>query len=307
MDRDELQEQLGAILDPEWDEDIEPREWPHPRLEDRHKLDCSFLRTFNWEGSTGHPYTRLCSASDEPIHALTRNNDVAGRLMRAGLYLLADSILAYHDKEERSGQLRYYPSAILTFWSGFETFVRFASELMIATVRNVPNTVALFLRDQEEFLDPKRGLASRTRYQPVTERYAVVLKYGYGFEVDRGATFWQSLTEAKSLRDYYTHLEVTVPRDITGDQVARFMEAVLLAIIVPSATLKRILMRGVFDHYATLAELLPLISPYVEQPFFKDWPFAEGYLFHCNFESVDADRFPNMTELVKRRDASGSS
>ena len=35
-------------------------------------------------------------------------------------------------------------------------------------------------------------------------------------------------------------------------------------------------------------------EPYTERPFFLDWTMELGlHGFHCNFENVDDDRFPN--------------
>jgi len=147
MDIEELKDRIRWLLDPEPEEGIEPREIGHPRLSSRHNVDTSYLNTSAWEGSAIHHHTRLCSSEEKELHGLTRNSDVSIRLFETGLRLFGDSLVAYHGKPDRTGQLHYYPPMILTFWSGFETFVRHTSELMLTTVPSIPEAVANYLRD----------------------------------------------------------------------------------------------------------------------------------------------------------------
>lgn len=296
MDLDELRDRIESILDPEPDPDMEPREVGHDRLEKHHKLDLTYLNASAWEGSTIHAHTRICSQDETHLHALTRNSDVATRLFEAGLRLFADSILTYHGRKEREGQLRFYPPVVLTFWSGFETVVRYASELLLITVPTVPEPVANYLRDIESFVDGRGNVRSRTRYQSVLDRYAVLLRHGYGFEVDRGAKWWQQLERAKEVRDYYTHLDVLEARALSSGDVLQFLEDVLLALIYPSAQLKRTLHIGIYHLYWQWSDVADIAEEYVEQPFFKDFYLKEGYMFHCNFENVDFTRFPNSRQ-----------
>lgn len=295
-DADDLKDRVDAVLNPEPDPDMERREVGHDRLEKHHNLDLSYLNSFAWEGSTIHPHTRICSKDDTRLHALTRNSDVATRLFEAALRLFGDSILVHHGEQEHEGRLRFYPPILLTFWGGFETYVRYASELLLITVPTIPEPVVNFLSEQEVFVDPKGTIRMRTRYQPVLDRFAVLLKYGYGFDVDRGAKWWQQLVAAKDLRDYYTHLDMQEARALSSDDVIRFLEAVLVGLIYPSAQMKRTLHIGVFNLYWQWAGLAEIAEPYVEQPFFKDFYLKEGYMFHCNFENVDRQRFPNSQE-----------
>ena len=139
------------------------------------------------------------------------------------------------------------------------------------------------------------------RHQSVLNRYVVLLKYGYSYDVNRGDRYWQQLTAARDLRDYYTHLDVTEPRAISSQQVVEFMEVVLLGMICPSVALGRTILLGIYDLYGKLAELSELAEDFVEQPFFRDWPFQEGYMFHCNFDNVDGDRFPSVRDLERYR------
>jgi hypothetical protein len=124
----------------------------------------------------------------------------------------------------------------------------------------------------------------------------MLLQYGYKWKVDRGSRFWQKLKDAKDLRDYYTHLDVNSPRAISTGQVLEFMEAVLLGIIWPSCELKRTLLLGVYRLYGAWEFLQRHAQEYTEQPFFLDWRLHKELLFHCNFEDVNADRFPSMRD-----------
>lgn len=298
MDPSEFAEEWSSLLHPEPDEDgFFPREYPHPRLSTVHGLNFDYFESdFAWEGSSTHPYTRLCPKEEEVVHALTRNQDVPERLFEAALKLFADSILAYHEAK-RTGELRYYPPVILTFWSGFETFVRRLSELLIATVKGIPDPVVNFLREREAFVDVNGAIKQRTRFQSVLDRYSVLLVHGYGWKPDRGSKVWQKVA-AKALRDYYTHLDITEPRAVTSEQVHQFMENILLAIIWPSSVLQRTLLLGEYRLYELWECLYRSAESYTEQPFFLDWHLKQEYLFHCNFENVDADRFPNTDQRL---------
>lgn len=300
MDIEDLRADLEELFNPEPDGDGGPptRDIPHPRLEKEHGLDLSYLETpgFAWEGSTIHPHTRHCPPDEPRLPPLIRNVDVPSRLLEAGLRLFGDSILAYHDQKKRKGELRYYPPAILTFWSGFETFVRHTSELMLITVQNVPQAVGSFLHDEETFVDRKGNISTRTRYQSVLDRYVVLLRYGYRHHVDRGSKHWQRLEQARTLRDYYTHLDVNDPRSISSEQVLDFMEAVLLGIIWPSAEMKRTQLLGIHNLYWTWDALRKLAEPFTEQPLFKDWPTDGALTIYCPFEGVDVGRFPSSQE-----------
>jgi len=189
----------------------------------------------------------------------------------------------------------------MTSWSGFETYVRYASELMLITVKGIPQPVAHYLLEQEVYIDDRGEQGVRSRWQPVLGRYLVLLKHGYDFAVDRGNKHWQSLEKAKELRDYYAHLDVHEPRAVSSQDVLDYMEAVMMALIWPSCELRRTLLLGVYRLYEMWAELRELQSEYIEQPWFKDWPGERPYLFHCNFENVDILRFPNPEELRRRR------
>ena len=233
--------------------------------------------------------------------------DVPVALFEAALRLFGDSLLVYSGERERKGRLRFYPPVLLTFWSGFEAFVRRASQLLLATVPGVPKEIADYLQERETFVDKHGNVRSRARFQPVLDRYAVFLRYGYSYEVDRGTAYWQRVQAAQGLRDYYTHLDVNEPRTVSSAETLTFMESVLLGIIWSSTEIRRTLLLGVYRLYEQLMRLEELTTEYAEQPFFKDWPFGEPYQFHCNFDGVDTDRFPNSQEVRARREKKSDS
>jgi hypothetical protein len=298
MDKEEVRERIRSALDPEPEPDLSPREWPCRKLETT-GLKLEFLKQFHSEGSTRHPHTRFVGPTEESVHLLTQNKDVARRLVHSGLRLFADSILVYHDTPVRSGDVRFFPSVILTVWSGFETFVRYTSELFLNTAKGCPAAVADYLRDQETYVDPKSGPKARPRFQPVLNRYRVLLKFAYGVDIDAGNQFWQRLEQAKTLRDYYSHVKAAEPKAISSLEVSNFIESTLLGVIWPSSLASRTLMLGIFDLYSVWAELADIVPEYTEKPLFMDWPACEGYLIHCNFENVDEDRFPNADQAFR--------
>jgi hypothetical protein len=285
MYNNELASEIDYLFNPEPDEDgFIPREYPHQRIAQHYKLDISYMNGFLWEAGTDHPYTRLCSKDDSRLHTLDRNLGVAESLFLSGLRLFGNSIIEYDGKEKRKGDLKYYPSVIQTFWSGFEALVRYSSELMLITVRDVPDNA----RD---------CLSEIKKHHPVLKRYKFLLLYGYGFTVNTRDAYWIGLDRANQLRNYYTHVGMNECKDISSDDVINFLEDVMMAVVQPSCELRRTLFLGIYRLYEIWARLRELQEEtFTEQPFFKDVPFNEGYLFHCNFENVDAVRFPNMKE-----------
>ncbi len=299
MQSEEIKEELDYLFHPEPDEDgFIPREFPNSRLSDKWRLNFDYMNKSDWEGSSGHKYTRLCPEDEVQVHALTRSQDIPERLFTTALRLFADSMIEYNRSKKRHGDLRYYPSVILTFWSGFETFVRHMSELLIITAAELPTDIARYLREEEASITSKGEIKTRTRYSPLLDRYAVFLKYAYGYEVNRGASFWQSLDAAKGLRDYYTHLNVSEPRSVKAAEILEYLEAILLGLIIPSSHLQRTLMLGQYWLYQIWAVLNENYRDYTERPFFLEWHLQEQYLFHCNFENVNKKRFPSMREQL---------
>src|SRR5205085_10462049 len=232
MPYEELSAQIYSLFHAEPDEDgFVPREFPHDRIVRHHRLDISYMATFNSEGTSTHKYTRRCRETDTELHAIDRNMDTPTRLFLAALKLFGDSILAYDGVEKRIGDLRYYPPVILTFWSGFEAFVRYTSELLVITVPSVPETIKNCLQEREAFIDDKGDDKTKIRYYPVLTRYWLLLKYGYNLSALKGATYWQNLKQAQELRDYYTHVAIKESKAITTTEVINYLEAILMAII----------------------------------------------------------------------------
>ena len=203
MPNEELSNRIYSLFNGEIDEDGNvPREFPHDRIVKHHKLDISYMTSFAPEGTTTNRYNRRCNKDDIELHAIDRNMDTPTRLFVAALKLFGDSILEYDGVEKRSGDLRFYPPVILTFWSGFEAFVRYTSELLVITVQSLPEAIKNCLQEQEIFIDDKGDIKTKQKYYPVLTRYWLLLKYGYKFDADKGAAYWQNLKNAQSLRDY---------------------------------------------------------------------------------------------------------
>ena len=271
MTLEEIREPIELLFNPEPNEGgIVRRAFACPLLEKTHGLDLSYLKTIDWEGSSVHPHTRLRGGREDALDLLTRNSDMPHRLMLSALQLLADSILAYHDKEEREGEIRYYPAIVLTFWSGFECFVSLSSEMLIQTVPDVPAPVAHFLRETENVVEANGTIRTRARYQSVLDRYSVFIFYAYHHQIDRGSSFWQALRKAKEVRDYYTHLDVNAPQAITTADVISFIERTLLGLIWPSSILRRTLMLHQYFLYEIWTGLREHAKGYRERPFFMD-------------------------------------
>jgi hypothetical protein len=297
MTLEEMKKQIELLFNPEPDEGgVGRRAFACPRLEKTHGLDLSYLKTIDWEGSSIHPHTRLCGAHEGALDLLTRNSDMPERLMFSALQILADSMLAYFDKDKREGEIRYYPAIVFTLWSGFECFVRHSSEILLLTVPDVPAPVVHFLRETENVVEANGTIGTRARYQSVLDRYSVFIFHAYGHKIDRGSSFWQELKEAKALRDYYTHLDVNAPRAITTADVISFIERTLLGLIWPSSILQRTFMLDQYSLYEIWAELREYAKEYRERPFFMDWHLKEPRLFHCNYEGVDASRLPSVRD-----------
>jgi len=121
MDIEELR-QLGLLFNPEPDDGIPPREFPNTRLRDTLQLNFDCMNSLNWEGSSGHKYTRLAPENEPQVRVLTRSQDMPERLFTSALRLMSDSIVEYHAAKERHGEIRYYPPIVLTAWAAFETY-----------------------------------------------------------------------------------------------------------------------------------------------------------------------------------------
>ena len=300
LSREEIKERLAEIFDPEPDEDgLIPVMYPHKRLRQRFGLDTSYVKksAFDYEGSSTHEDTRLIDPSDQAIPGVLFSNlNLADQLFDAAFRLFGDSLLAYCEGDEIS-IFRYYPPAIMTLWSGFEAQGRFLSELLLITVPDIPEPVKAQLLEYELALDHRSEVVRRDRSYPILDRYRTLLRYGYSYQADRGSPYWQRGDKARRLRNYLVHVDVRESRGITADEVLNFMEDVLMLFITPSCMIGKSIFLGQFRFHNIVTDLRELVFPHTEQPFFGDRKFREKFLLHCNFNGVDATRFPNTHQL----------
>ncbi len=106
MDKEELQAELDIMFNPQPDEDgFFPPEYLPERITKSHKLNISYMDRLDYEGSSIHPYTRICKPDEHRLISLSRNHDVSQRLFMSATQLFGDSIIAYHDKKERKGMV----------------------------------------------------------------------------------------------------------------------------------------------------------------------------------------------------------
>jgi hypothetical protein len=275
VDYEYIAGEIESIFKPELDEDGHHREWPQERLRKHHGFDFKFMEHWLWEGATSHPNTRTWPEGEPGGDQLTRSMDVPDRLFLSALRVFADSILTYstHKGKDKPSELRYFPPVILTFWSGFEAFVRHSAELMIHTSKDLPPPVGDYLRDEITTVNKNGAVEQQARYRPVLDRYAVLLQYGFGYSIDRGNKFWQALERARDLRDYYTHIDAMNSRALAFEDVRDYLEDVMLGIIWPSSEVKRTLLLGIHDIYWIWDQLQELAKSHlpdghIEQPFF---------------------------------------
>jgi hypothetical protein len=300
LSREELEERLAMIFELQADEDgFVAVSYPHNRLKEHFRLDTSYMDKFGfvYEGSSMHEDTRLVNPTDQAIPGMLFTNlNLADQLFEAALRLFGDSLLAYCESRKDTNSFRYYPPVIITFWSGFEAQVRFMSELLAVTVPSIPEQVKAYLLEYELVVNPRGEMVSRGKFVPVLDRYMALLRYGYGYSVDRRKTYWQRGEAARDLRNYFVHPNVRETRNITSDQVLNFMEDVLMLFIVPSCDIKRSVFLGQYRYHNMVTDLRELAFPCTEQPLFYDWQFRREFLTHCNFTGVDTSLFPNLRQ-----------
>lgn len=217
---------------------------------------------------------------------------VAQNLFASAIRTLADSIVFYHASSSRRGAYRFYPSAILSTWGAFEFFVRHTSELLILTADALPQPVALFLREEVPQLGRQGAVVLGLKTSSVVARYEVLLRHGFNFSVDHGCRHWQGLRDARNLRNRFAHLDTSERHEILTDDVFRYIESVLVAIIWPSAMLRRTLLPGVFHFHSQLRDLRRLALPFSERPMLVDFATDEDVHFYNPFENICGERFP---------------
>lgn len=293
MAPEELREILEPILYPEPDEDQVGGAYPHRRLSDEHRLDCSYWSSH--ETSSGSRLNRAIRRKDDPLLDSVQSLTVPGSLSVAAIRLFGDSLVYYADEDkarEGSGAFRYYPSILITFWAAFEAFVRLQSELLAAMSGSLPDAVRLALLEEEDYVDDKGRVRRRSRRRPVLERYAMLLQYGFSHSVDRGGRFWQRGEEAVQARDALAHYHVAQAPSITCRALWEHLEAIALLWIAPSAQIGRSVYYQQFDCYEMLADLHPFLHDYEERPLHKGWIKSGGILVYAPFDGVDSARYP---------------
>ena len=308
MTRDRLLDKLSVMDIPATDDEgiriVIP---PDERLRKVHGLDTSYYRAgLGREGSTTHPDTRICSPEDMSMQTILKNMDVPYRLFRSAIELFSTSLIEYVDHDASPNNLRYYPAVILTFWSGFETLVRFMIEEFVVASSGIPVQIEEFLVEKESAVDKLGKIERRPRYRPVLDRYSVFLKYAYGLSVDRGSKVWQNLEKAQELRDYYTHLNVNIARSVKSSQVLLFMENILLGLIGPSCQIGKTIYLEMYELYflwSVLYEASLNCTDHVEEPFLKSFSELSWEMFHCNFLGVDSKKYPNSKEQTEQLDS----
>jgi len=290
VERPELEAALEAIFNPELDEHgLASDTPPHPRLIKAHGLDASYWKQFEF-GSTSR-FSRLVQDPHDPLNEIIASLSAPFHLFWSALRLFGDSILAYHKLQQRRGPFRFYPPIIATAWAGLEAFVRLYSEMLVRVGRSLPEAVSKVLVEVEEYVERDGSVNGRFRPRPVLERYWLFLKYGYGYEFDRGSKIWQDGEAAYSKRNELVHYDVLSTPSLTSTDVFTFIESVLLLLMAPSVSLKRSIFSSQHEIYWALAELEGLIEEFEERPTHKGWPFSD-YLFPCSFENIDDDRYP---------------
>ena len=305
MKDNDLASELEYLFNPEFDEDMSPREYPSSRLMEKYGLSFEYMEGFHWEGSTGHKHTRLCKESNTGLTSLIRNHDVPLRLFEAAFRLFGDSLIVYAKTSSPPHPLRFYPPIVLTFWSAFEALVRQLAATMLITCKDIPDPIRDFLGEVNQVVLSNGDLKERSKHTAVLERYVVLLRYGAGITIDRGNMHWQRLERAQQLRNDYTHVQAMESRPISAGDVLKFMESVMLGILWPSSLAKRTLLLGSHHLYEVWAHLKTLTKkhlpegnreePYLHSMLLKD----KNFLFYCPFDSVDPEQFPSFSQGIE--------
>jgi hypothetical protein len=295
FEHDELAGRIHSIFSPEPVVGNEGEEWherpPSQRLKTEYGLDTTYWKPFEY-GSTS-PLMRRAAISDSELAGAIQAQEVPRELFIGTFRLFGDSILAYHEKPERSGPYRFYPAVLMSAWASFEAFVRIYSELLAKTVPGLPAIVQQQLLEREEWLDDKGQVRTRSKVQPLLTRYWWLLKFGYACVYDRGGQIWQMGKEAFDKRNELVHYKVSDMPSLRAAGLWQHLEAILLLLIGPSAQIRKTVMPDEYELYGMLDDLQPLIEDYEERPFFKDNPVKlDAVIFPCPFNNVDNAKFP---------------
>jgi hypothetical protein len=300
----ELCGDIHSIFNPEPIVGSEGEEWletpPLDRLSDEYGLDTSYWRPFEF-GSTSSLMRRATTHDDE-LASIVRAQQVPRELFWGTFRLLGDSIIEYDGKEPRNGPFRFYPAILMSAWASFESFVRIYSELLVKVSRGVPHSVKLALLEKEEIVDKQGRLTSKRRSQPLLHRYWWLLKFGYSCEYDRGSRIWQMGQAAIDKRNELVHYKFSEMPSVRATELWQNLEAILLILIGPSSSIRRSVMPDLYEMYAVLLQLQPLIKEFEEKPLYKGRPLRlESVIFPCPFKSVDDSKFRTLLGSIAER------
>jgi hypothetical protein len=239
---------------------------------------------------------RRSNTSDADLAAIVRAQQVPREIFIGTFRLLGDSIIRYYGKESRNGPFRYYPAILMSAWASFESFVRIYSELLVKTSRGLPSAVEEALLEKESVIDDQGRLKTKNIQRSLLDRYWWLLKFGYGYECNRGSRIWQMGKAAIDKRNELVHYKFSDMPSLKTTELWQQLEAILLMLIGPSAYIRKSVMPDQYELYGILCALRPLIEDFEEKPFFKGSQFElEAVIFPCPFENVDDVKFPGFS------------
>jgi hypothetical protein len=266
---------------------------PSKRLTEEFGLDTSYWHYFEY--GTMSPLMRISVEDDTELAVIIQALQVPVELFMGTLRLFAESLIVYQPEGVRAGPYRYYPAILMSGCSAFEAYLRINSELLVKTSLTVPLQVQLTLLEKEEQLDMRGNVIRVPRHRKLFHRYWLFLKYGLGFEFDRGCRIWQLGNQAFDKRNELVHYKHADLPAINTSELWTHLESLLLLMIAPSAHVRKTLMPSLYEIYGSLEDLGELINEYEERPNFKDWHIrAANTMFGCPFINVDETKYPSM-------------
>jgi hypothetical protein len=265
-----------------------------PSKELMERFDLSYWRPYEY--GAGSAASRQITSAADPLHTIMQSLTAPMLLMQSAIAVLSDGIdQRAKSSEARSETFRHLPPALITFAAGFEAFVRFSAEVFVEVAKDLPPSVRHALLETEESVDGQGRISTRTRYRPTMDRFAILLRYGCGKEIDRGSKEWQDANQAIGLRDQIVHYKIQDCPALKASQVLTAMKALLVLPIAASGLIGRSLWYCQFDLYAMLdsvADDLKQVGDFEEAPLHKDWPHHVPLSFPCPFINVDESKYP---------------
>ena len=243
---------------------------------------------------------RRSAVEDDGLGIIVLSQQVPFELFMGTLRLFGDSILEYHNKPERKGPYRFYPSILMSAWASFEAFVRIYSELLVKTALSLPLEIQLTLLEKTEIIDNSGDVIRKQKMRAPLERYRLLLNSGYGISYDKGGRIWQMAKDALTTRNGLVHYEIKTLPSLKAIEVWDHLEAILLLLIGPSTEIGKSVMPGQYELYGILDQLHPLINEFEEKPFQKGRTMEiAGVCFECPFQNVDETKYPAMQKQRK--------